>query len=268
MRLRRSSCLWPGLRLRPSRRGVRLLAQGLGGNRVLRVSAVCLGIGGSVGLCSPLVLRLEPGRSRVLIAHGNLLLWGSSVLNPARAAAIGNATAVGDRVSLHTRRVAIGGVNHALIHARDSGVVGKLVAAPFPARETDAPVPKAVVHAAVVADVAAPVAPMEPVSAAVPVPVVGRPQGAHIGDRNPRAGNPVVVPVAIGPVAGNPHQVGLGAVGLFINREFGRRQTHADNDLCVRRSGNDTDKQRQQEPARTVQRSHEKNLLVLSCLTR
>jgi hypothetical protein len=170
------------------------------------------------------------------------------MLNPARAAAIGNAAAVDDRVSLHARRVVVGGVNHGIIHAHHRGVVGKLVAAPFSARKTDAPIPKAVVHAAVVAYVAAPVAPMEPVSAAVPVPVVGRPQGALIGSPNPRAGNPVVVPVAIGPVAGNPHQVGLGTVGLFINREFGRSETHTDDDLCVRKSGNNRDQKRQQKP--------------------
>ncbi len=110
-----------------------LLAQGLGGNRVLRVSAVHLGIRGSVGFCSPLVLRLEPGRSGVLTALGDLLLWGGSVLNPARATAIGNAAAVDDRVSLHTRRVVVGGVNHGIIHAHHRGVVGKLVAAPLPA---------------------------------------------------------------------------------------------------------------------------------------
>ena len=129
------------------------------------------------------------------------------MLNPARAAAIGNAAAVDDRISLHARRVVVGGVNHALVHAHNRGVVGKLIAAPFSTCKTDAPVPIAVVHAAVVADVAAPVAPMEPVSAAVPVPVVGRPQGALIGSLNPGAGNPVVVPVSIVPVAGNPHQV-------------------------------------------------------------
>ncbi len=160
------------------------------------------------------------------------------MLNPARAAAIGNVAPVDDRVSLHTRRVVVGGVNHALIHTHDRGVVGKLIAAPFSARKTDAPVPKAIVHAAIVAYVAAPVATMEPVSAAVPVPVVGRPQGALIGSRNPSARNPVVVPFAIGPVAGNPHQVDLQTDRLFINRQLGRSETHADDDLCIRNGGN------------------------------
>jgi hypothetical protein len=229
-------------------RSVRLLAQGLGGNHVLRVSAVGLGMRGSVGFCSRLVLRLDPGRSRVLIALGDPLRCGGSMLNPTRAAVIRNAALVGDRISLHARRVVVGGVNRALVHAHDCGVVGKLVAAPFSTRKTDAPIPIAVVHAAVVADVAAPVAPMEPVSAAVPVPIVGRPQGALIGSRNPSAGNPVVVPIAIGPVAGNPHQVGLGTEGLFINRQFGRSKTHTDDDLCVRKSGNNRDQKRQQKP--------------------
>jgi hypothetical protein len=169
----------------------------------------------------------------VLIALGNPLLWGSSVLNPAWAAAIGNAAVVDNRISLHNRRVVVGGVNHGLIHVHDRGVVGKLVAPPFSTRKTDASVPIAVVDATVVAYVAAPIAPMEPVFAAVPVPVVGRPQGALIGSRSPSAGNPVEVPVAIGPVAGNPHQVGLGTERLFINRQFGRSVTHTYDDLCV-----------------------------------
>jgi hypothetical protein len=264
--LRRGPYLWPGFCLRPSRRSVLLLAQWLGCNRVLRVSAVRLGKRCSVGLCGPLVLRLEPGRSRMLIALGNPVLWGGSVLNSARAAVIGNAAAVGDRVSLHNRRVVVSSANDALIHAHDRGVVSKLAAAPFSARETNAPVPKAVVHAAVVADVAAPVAPMEPVSAAVPVPVVGRPQSSFIGSRNPSAGNPVVVSLAVGPVAWNPHQVGLRTEGLLINGQLGRSETHTYDDLCVRRSGNDRDKQCQQKPTRSAEQLHEKNLLVLSCL--
>ena len=199
------------------------------------------------------MMCLETCRSRVLIAIGNPLPRGGSVLNPARTAAIRNAAPVGDCVSLHTRRVVVGGVNHALIHTHDRGVVRKLVAAPFSSRKTNAPVPKAVVHAAVVAYVAAPVAPMEPVSTAVPVPVVGRPQGTLIGCLNPSARNPVVVPFAIGPVAGNPHPVGLGAEGLFINRQFGRSETHTDDDLCMQKSGKNRNQKRQQKPTCTAE---------------
>jgi hypothetical protein len=38
--------------------------------------------------------------------------------------------------------------------------------------------------------------------------------------------------------------------------------------LCVRKSGNNRDQKRQQKPTRRAQQSHEKNLLVLLCLTR
>jgi hypothetical protein len=204
----------------------------------------------------------------VLLALGNPLLRRSGVLNPTRTAAIGNVVVVGDPVSLNNRPVVVGGMNRAFIHAHDRGVVGKFMAAPFASRKTNAAVSVAVVHAAVVAHVPAPVAPVEPVVASEPAPVGRRPQGTLIRSRNPRAWNPVVVPVAVRPVAWNPHQVGPGTVGLLINRQFGWSKTHTYDDLCLRRSGKDRENQRQQKPTRRAEQSHEKNLHVLSCLPR
>jgi hypothetical protein len=177
------------------------------------------------------MLRLEAGRSRVLLMFGNPLLGSRGVLNPAWTAVIGDVPVVGDGVSFHHRPVVVGGVDDALIHVHDRGVVGKFVAAPLASGEANAHVAETVVHAAVVAHVAAPVAPMEPVVATVPVPVVRRPKRALIGSRDPGSGNPVVIPVTPGPVAGNPHQVGLRADGLIVDGQHGRGEADADNDL-------------------------------------
>ena len=211
-------------------------AERLGGNYGSRMSAVRLGIGGLVGPHSLLVLRLDLGRSRVLVAIGNPFLRRGDVLNPAWPAVIGNAAAGADGVSLDNCPVVVSGVDDALIHTHDRGVVGKFIAAPFSPGKTDAAIPVAVVHSAVVADVPAPVAAVEPVATTKPPPIGRRPQGSFIGSRNPCAGNPVVVVVAIGPVAGCPNQVGLGTEGLFVDRQFGWSETDTDRDLCMRKS--------------------------------
>ena len=55
------------------------------------------------------------------------------MLNPARSAVIRNMVFIDDRVLLHNLLVVVGGVDGTLIHMRDRGIVGKLVAAPLPA---------------------------------------------------------------------------------------------------------------------------------------
>jgi hypothetical protein len=97
------------------------------------------------------------------------------VLNAVGTAVIGDAAAVSDGVILHNRPVTVCGVDSAFIDARDRGVIAEVVALPLAAGVTDTPVAVAVVHAAIVAYVTAPVAAMEPVVAAVPAPVGRRP---------------------------------------------------------------------------------------------
>jgi hypothetical protein len=171
----------------------------------------------------------------VLVVCGYLLSGRGSVLNAAGTAAIGDAVAVGDCISLHTCPVDIGGVDRVLIHVHDRGVVSKLVAAPLAADESDALIAEAIVHAAVVANVTAPVAPMKPVAAAVPVPVIRRPKRTVIRSLYPGSGHPVVVALIliVGPVAGHPHQVGLGADRLLIDGQLRWSESDTDDDLCV-----------------------------------
>jgi hypothetical protein len=172
------------------------------------------------------------------------------VLNAAWAPVVRNAMGVGDRISFHTRPVNVGIVNRILIHACDRGVIAEAVALPLAAGVADAVIAEAIVHATVVTHVTAPVAPMKPVAATGPVPIVWRPERAVIGSFYPGAGHPVVVALVLieGPVAGHPHQVGLGAVWLFIDRQFRRSESDSDGDLCMDRYGNQREKQRQHEP--------------------
>ena len=210
-------------------------AQRLGGYHILRVAFVGLGKRGFVGPGCCCVLCLEAGWSRVLVARGYLLRRLGGVPNAAGATVIRDATIVGDGVIRHNRPVTVGGVDSVLIDACDRGVVAEVVTLPLAAGVADAPVAVAVVHAAVVAHVAAPVTAMEPVVAAVPSPVGRRPQRAVIGRRNPGAGHPVVVALVliVGPIAGHPHHVGFGADGLLIDGHFRRSESDRDDDLRV-----------------------------------
>src|SRR5208282_6383437 len=95
--------------------------------------------------------------------------------------------------------------------------------APLATGKTHAAVTEAVVHAAIVADVRAPIAVMEPEAAAEPAPVTRRPQRAGIRNRNPGAGHPVVVSAVPAPVAGRPHHALFRADGLYVNGQRRRR---------------------------------------------
>jgi hypothetical protein len=170
----------------------------------------------------------------MLFAGGCALLWPGLVLDATGTAVVGNAPVVDNRVSLHNCAVDIGGVNDGLIHAHHRSVIGKLIAAPLAARKADATVAVTVVHAAVVAHVTAPVALMEPVAPTGPAPIMGRPQCAFIGRLHPRTRNPEVIAVPIGPITWNPNQVGLRAIGLFVDGQYRRRKAYRDGDLRMR----------------------------------
>ena len=217
-------------------RSVLYRGQWLGDCRVLWVAAIGLGKRGFVGPGRRHVLRLDAGRSRVLVTRGYLLRGGRLVLHPAGTAAIGDVVIVDNGIILHNRLVSVGVMDDGFIDARDRSVIAEVIALPLAAGVADAPVAVAVVHATVVAHMAAPVAVMEPVVAAVPVPVVGRPKRTLIGSGNPGAGHPVVVALVliVGPVAGYPHQVGLRAVRLFVDGQFRRSESDRDYYLRVR----------------------------------
>jgi hypothetical protein len=206
----------------------------------------------------------------MLLVSRDPLGGAGGVLNAAGTAVVGHVMGIGDDAPLDNRPVNVSGVNDGPIHMDDRRVVCKGAAAPLAAGKADAAITVAVVHAAIVADVAAPIALMEAVMAVGPIPVVRRPQRALIGRLHPGARHPVIVAnlLIVGPVAGGPHQVGPGADGLHIDWQRRRSKADTDGDLRVGRGGNQREQKRQQEPTRGAVDSHRKNLQVLWRLLR
>jgi hypothetical protein len=168
----------------------------------------------------------------MLLVRHCLLCRRSRVLNSAGTAVVSDMMRVGYDAGFDDCTVYIGGVNICLIHANHRRVIRKRVAAPFAACEPDATESEAVVHAAVVAHVLAPVTVMKSVLAAVPAPVRRCPHCAHVRGWHPRAWIPVVVPIVVGirPVAGRPHQIWLGAYRLLIYGQSRRSEANIDGD--------------------------------------
>jgi hypothetical protein len=171
------------------------------------------------------------------------------MLNAARASAIGNVVIVDDCRVVDDGGVDIDIGDDGLIHVDDRGVIGKGVSTPFAACKADAHVAEAIIHAAVVADVGAPVTIVKSIVAAFPAPVGGRPQRPLIGSGHPGSGNPEVAVITPGPIAGSPHQVGFRADRLFIDRQHRRRNpdTDTDGDLRERRYRNHRHEQSKQK---------------------
>ena len=99
--------------------------------------------------------------------------------------------------AVHNRGVVDVGVvvhiaNHGRVHVVGGAVVSEVVSVPVAALVSVAGVAMAVIDAAVVADVASPVAAMPAVTSAVEVPEPGCPERAFIRRRDPHPGNPVI----------------------------------------------------------------------------
>lgn len=242
--------------------------QGFGDGQDSGVAAIVFDIQGLVGLGGSNVLHLVGGWSHVLIVRGDPLFGSRIMVNAAGASAIGNVVIVDDGGVVDDRRIDIDVADDGLIHMDDCGVIGKIVTMPFAAREADAHVAKAVIHAAVVTDMGTPVALVKSVMTAFPAPVGGCPQRTLIGGRHPGSGNPEVAVIAPGPIAGSPQQVGLRAGRLFIDRQHRRRDpdTDTDGDLCARRYRDHQHEESKQKYTSRAKQSHRKNLRVLACL--
>src|SRR6202035_5244845 len=120
---------------------------------------------------------------------------------------------------------------HATVHVHHGGVVGEVAALPTSALKALAAIAKAVVHAAVEADVRSPVAGVEEEGATAPAPVAGSPEQDDAGRLHPDARNPVVAVGAVRPVAGSPEIAVAGAERLGVDGQWRRRDANRDEDL-------------------------------------
>jgi hypothetical protein len=109
------------------------------------------------------------------------------------------------------------------IHIVVGAVVIEVPAAPVAALVADADIAKAVIDAAIEADVRTPVATVKPIAVIVVAPVAGRPQRALVGSLHPPAGNPVVTVLAPGPIAGRPQIIVAGSRRLVVVGQGRRR---------------------------------------------
>jgi hypothetical protein len=208
-------------------------------------TAVALEIRASVVSRGIDVVLLKGSSIQMPLMLGHPFLAVGLVTDAAWSAAIGDAAASVNEAMIYTSAVKEG---QAAVEANMhyGSVVGEVSAAPFAADKADAAIAEAVVHATVVADVGSPVASMKDVQAVVPSPIRRSPQVAGLGCGHPGAWNPIVAVVAIGPVAGRPHQAGLWAGGLLIDRQRRRRKPNADKYTGIRGRRDGREKKRQQ----------------------
>ena len=172
------------------------------------------------------------GKARLLYLRLRRLNVGLAGITPLlRCRLRGNAirTTVEAGAIVHDRRVVdvgvvhIGVVNHSRVHIHHRGVVGKHSAAPLAAAESHTAISETVIHAAVEADMVAPVAAMPLIHTAItPSPVSRRPQQPRLRSNHPCSGNPEISAVSVVcPVSRRPDVVRFRANRLNI---YGQRR--------------------------------------------
>ena len=184
------------------------------------------------------VLRLKScGRNMLLGEHASFL-ERRLMLDSARPTFIGNMI-VHNRGVVNDCLVHVGIVDDRSVHIDDRRVVNEVVIVPFATYEADAHVPKAVVHAAVIADVPSPIARMKDIQVVIPSPVGRCPECPLKRRWNPGPGNPIVLLriVVILPKPWNPDEVRFGAGRLNINGQWRRSEANADEHAGMCRGG-------------------------------
>jgi hypothetical protein len=105
----------------------------------------------------------------------------------------------------------------------DGAVVGEIISMPVSALIANADISKAVIHSAIEADVAAPIAVVEAIASTDEAPVGRRPQCALVGRPDPGSWNPVIAAGTPAPVARSPEIARLRNGRLLIIRKRRRR---------------------------------------------
>ncbi|CAB3889865.1 hypothetical protein LMG3412_03694 [Achromobacter deleyi] len=162
------------------------------------------------------------GRTMLFVARRDFARIGLA-LDAGRPAVVADAAVV-DVVDHHRVVVDVGDARD--VHVGHGAVVEEAVVVPVAAHKADADIAETVVHAAIEADVRAPVAAMPEIDAVDKTPVTRRPQCAGVGRQHPRAGHPEVAQAVQAPVARHPHVAVAGGGRLFIDGQ-GRRGLRA-----------------------------------------
>ena len=149
---------------------------------------ICTGKLGAVGAGCMLILHLSRHRPSVRLIHRHPLRGPRRHMQTTRSTVVTHMVVV----RVHDDRAVIDVVHHSDIDVVDRAVVVEVSPSPVAALVAVAGVAKAVVDAAIVADVLAPVARIEPVRVIPVAPVAGRPQCAFVGSLNPCAGHPII----------------------------------------------------------------------------
>jgi hypothetical protein len=145
---------------------------------------------------------------------------------------------VDDRRIVNDRLVDIRVVEPAA-HMHDRRVIEEVAAAPFSTGKAHTHIAESVVHAAVVANVCAPIAAMEEIMTAFPAPIRRRPKKARLRSGNPRARHPIVAFIAVSPITRRPHISIFRAWWLHIDWQHRRRNVDANKHSGERRNRND-----------------------------
>ena len=93
-----------------------------------------------------------------------------------------------------------------------------MAATPIAALVAETDVAKAIIDAAIVADVRTPVATVKTVAMIVIAPVAGSPERALVRSLHPSAGNPVVAALTPAPITRSPKIAVAGRLGLIVIR--------------------------------------------------
>ena len=142
-----------------------------------------------VGAGSALILDLRPHGCGMLLTQRSQFRWSCAHLHSAPSA-VETDTCAAPVAAADGAVVDV--VHHGDVDVVDRAVVVEVAAAPVTALVADADIAKAVVDAAIVADVRAPVATVKSVAVMPEAPVAGGPESALVGSFNPDSGHPVV----------------------------------------------------------------------------
>jgi hypothetical protein len=184
---------------------------------------------GTVGAGCALILQLCRHGRRMLFMPCGKFCWSGSYLYAARSAVETHSAAARSTAARSAVEILAATIHGAIInipHDRDihvvvGAVVVEMAATPVAALVAIAAVAIAVIDAAIVADVQAPVAAIEAVAVMPEAPVAGGPESALVRSLNPSARYPVVPGWSPCPVTGRPEIAVAGSRWLIV---FGHRR--------------------------------------------